>query len=195
MILIKTQMQVIKIMNISIPCSLYNTYATNVSSKGLLPQRLLSLDVMASYTIWDRIKYVQRSFLPAWRRMLTDLYEGRSWNRKFIRVKKSRIEIIQTFLVHMYQCLTYIPFITKHIRENKQRLSCNEEQVNQIAEGLLDWDDATCVMKYEHLEKAERVVIHKILNISKSTLECNKYMNVYCDYRNALEAGPHNKRA
>ena len=64
----------------------------------------------------------------------------------------------------------YTPATTKYVRENKQRLSCNEKQVNQIAEGSLEWDDAACVLKYEQLEKLERTVLQKILNISKPIL-------------------------
>ena len=149
---------------------MYETYESSVAPKGIRVYGDYSLETVSEYTIWDRFKYLRRSLSFVWKAQLVDLFKGKGICKDtFSRIRKPRLEIIRIFFLYMYRSFMYTPATTKYVRENKQRLSCNEKQVNQIAEGSLEWDDAACVLKYEQLEKLERTVLQKILNISKPT--------------------------
>lgn len=147
---------------------MYETYANNVASKGSLNWHQ-SIEKIDNYTIVDRLikAYEDARFGYGYylRGFFMDFEEERdTFGFSFRMTKAARVKM---FLRAIYHGFNYTPATTTHVRENKQRLSCNEKQVNQIAEGSLEWDDAACVLKYDKLEKVEQTVLQRILNASK----------------------------
>lgn len=171
MILIKTQMQVTKIMSnsnlVPVVDPMYETYANNVAPKGSL-NRQQPLEKVIRYSIWKRLKKVcyEARGINNYGNLITGMgMSPRTWKIE----KVSRLSMLRLYFRNLYYAFTYTPYTTIYVRENKQRLSCNEKQVKQIAEGSLEWDDAACVLKYDQLEKVERTVLQKMLDASRST--------------------------
>lgn len=149
---------------------MYETYASSVAPKGSLNWHQ-SIDHIDRYTIIDRLKKLLFEVKFGYSYYLRGLFIGNEEEKNVFGFSfgMTKAERVRMFLRAIYYSFKYTPATTKYVRENKQRLSCNEKQVNQIAEGSLEWDDAACVLKYDQLEKVEQTVLQKILNASKPT--------------------------
>lgn len=149
---------------------MYETYANNVAPKGVVIDGHQTLEEIEKYGIKERIQFTRQQYKSFWKTFITDFFASRAISAfDFKYVPASRFTVTWNFIKGVIRSFMYTPATTKHVKENKQRLFCNEKQLDQVTSGQLELENAACVLKYDQLEKVERTVLQKMLDASRPT--------------------------